>query len=194
MPVLVTFTPPGAASRVTVRLFTGHGAGVYLLFATLAFHVPRELSCPHADKVVVIAKANNARLNIFRISILLVTLRGRFCQCRLWPRAQDSQVSEAAWGNAPQPIERIEDRQSATGTELITGQGRSKRVLFAWCCTAFSNYRLHGWKASALPLAGCPILRFFLAKGGISLPSTRLLETSSAPAKPRPSYWLRNDL
>jgi hypothetical protein len=61
---------------VTVRLFTGHGAGVYLLFAVLAFQVPRELSAPHADTVVVIAKANNARLNIFRISILLLTLRG----------------------------------------------------------------------------------------------------------------------
>src|ERR1039457_1391293 len=96
MPVLVTLTPPGAASRVTVRLFTGHGAGVYLHFATLAVQVPRELSAPHADKVVVIAKANNARLNIFRISILLVTLRWGFCQCRLWPRARDDESSEPA--------------------------------------------------------------------------------------------------
>src|ERR1700739_4029616 len=68
VPLLVTLTPPGAASRVTVRFFTGHGAGVYLHFATLAFQVPRELSAPLADTVVVIAKANNARLNIFRIS------------------------------------------------------------------------------------------------------------------------------
>src|SRR5580698_1285852 len=74
MPVLVTLTPPGAASRVTERLFTGHGAGVYLLFATLAFQVPRELSAPHAERVVVIAKANNARVNIFRIYVLLVRL------------------------------------------------------------------------------------------------------------------------
>src|ERR1035438_4016740 len=94
MPVLVTLTPPGAASGVSVRLFTGHGAGVYLLFAVLAFQVPMELSAPHADTVVVIAKANNARLNIFRISILLVTLRGRFCQCRLWTRARDGKGSE----------------------------------------------------------------------------------------------------
>src|ERR1035438_1215079 len=49
MPVLVTLTPSGAASRVAVRLLTGHGAGVYLHFATLAFQVPRELSAPHAD-------------------------------------------------------------------------------------------------------------------------------------------------
>src|ERR1700689_4168226 len=96
MPVLVTFTPPGAASRVTVRLFTGHGAGVYLLFAMLAFQVPRELSAPHADKVVVTAKANSARVNIFRMSILLVILRGRFCQCRPLPLAQDGKGPEPA--------------------------------------------------------------------------------------------------
>src|SRR5580700_6141937 len=74
--MFVTLTPPGAASRVTERLFTDHGAGVYLLFAMFAFQVPRELSAPHADIVVVIAKANNARLSIFRISILLLNLWG----------------------------------------------------------------------------------------------------------------------
>src|SRR3984885_13999789 len=96
MPVLVTLTPPGAASRVTVRLFTGHGAGVCLHFAMLAFQVPRELSAPHADTEVVIAKANNARLNIFRISILHVTLRVRYCRCRLRPRARKGEDSEPA--------------------------------------------------------------------------------------------------
>src|ERR1700733_10493765 len=109
MPVLVTLTPPGAASRVTVRLFTGHGAGVYLHFAMLAFQVPRELSAPHADTVVVIAKANNTRLNIFRISILLVTLIGRFGQCCLWPRPRIVRFQPTG-RNAPLLVERIEDR------------------------------------------------------------------------------------
>src|ERR1700689_4850382 len=84
MPTLVTFTPPGAASRVTVRLFTGQGAGVYLLFAVLAFQVPRELSAPCADTVKVVAKTSNVRVSIFRISILLVALRKRFGRCHLW--------------------------------------------------------------------------------------------------------------
>src|SRR5579859_292655 len=89
VPVFVTLTPPGAASRVTVRLFTGQGAGMYLHFATLAFQVPSELSAPHADTVVVIAIANSARLSIFRILILLVSLSGTGCLYRLWPRARE---------------------------------------------------------------------------------------------------------
>src|SRR5579872_4490799 len=74
VPVLVTLTPLGAASRVTVRFFTGQGAGVYLLFAILAFQVPRELSAPCADAVRVIAETSNARVSNFRISILLNSL------------------------------------------------------------------------------------------------------------------------
>src|SRR5579864_2295485 len=66
-PVLVTFTPPGAASRTEVTLFTGNGAGVYFVFSTLAFHVPRELSAPNAADTEAIAKTITARFNTLRI-------------------------------------------------------------------------------------------------------------------------------
>jgi hypothetical protein len=69
-PVVVTFTPPDTASRTTVRLFTGQGAGVYLDAGMLTFHVPRELSASKAANVVVIAKTTKARLNILRMVIL----------------------------------------------------------------------------------------------------------------------------
>jgi hypothetical protein len=74
MPVLVTLTPSGTASRTTVRLFTGQGAGVYLDAAVLAFQVPMELSAPKAANVVVIAKLSKARLNILRMVIILSEL------------------------------------------------------------------------------------------------------------------------
>jgi hypothetical protein len=72
--VVVTFTPPGAASRTTVRLFTGQGAGVYLDAVMLTFQVPRELSTPKAANGVTIVKAAKARLNILRMVILLSEL------------------------------------------------------------------------------------------------------------------------
>jgi hypothetical protein len=70
-PVLVTFTPPGTASRTAVTPFTGQGAGVYLVFSILAFQVPRELSAPKAAAVEVIAKAISAKLKILRIGLSL---------------------------------------------------------------------------------------------------------------------------
>jgi hypothetical protein len=122
---------------VTVRLFTGHGAGVYLLFAMLAFQVPRELSAPHADTVVVIANANNAKLSIFRILILLLILRGKFLSMPSVVTHQGRQSPRDGYGNAPWLKERIEDRQSAKGTKLITGHERSTRVLLDSIAKAF---------------------------------------------------------
>src|SRR5579864_9347489 len=66
-PVLVTFTPPGADSRTEVTLFTGNGAGVYFVFSTLTFQVPRELSAPNAADTEAIAQTITARFNILRI-------------------------------------------------------------------------------------------------------------------------------
>src|SRR5580704_11257311 len=110
MPVLVTLIPPGAASLVTVRLVTGHGAGVYLHFATFAFQVPTELSWPHAVAVVVSAKANNASESIFFIPILLVTMRARVWQGRLW---------------VPGRIVRLEDRPPISTLADSTKRGLS---------------------------------------------------------------------
>jgi hypothetical protein len=70
-PVLVTFTPPGTASRTAVRLFTGQGGGVCLVFSILAFQVPRELSAPKAAAAEVIAKTIRAKLKILRMELSL---------------------------------------------------------------------------------------------------------------------------
>ena len=52
-PVVVCFTPPSATSRVTVRLLTGIGAGVYFDFSILSFQVPSELSAPKTTPVEI---------------------------------------------------------------------------------------------------------------------------------------------
>src|SRR5580658_1325405 len=70
-PVLVTFTPPGTASRTAVTVFTGQGAGVYLVFSILTFQVPRELSAPKAAAAELIAKTIRAKLKILRMGTLL---------------------------------------------------------------------------------------------------------------------------
>src|SRR5450631_399100 len=120
-PMLVTFTPPGAASRVTVRDFTGHGAGVYLLFATSAFQVPRELSAAKAETVVVIAKANNATLKIFRISILLFELKSPLLAMGSGLEGFSAGLGKHATAG--------QTNDPATRTETITRQHRSNRVL-----------------------------------------------------------------
>src|ERR1019366_3289805 len=58
--------PPSDASRVTVRLLTGIGAGVYFDVSALSFHVPRVLSAPKAA-TVVIARAISVLVRIVRI-------------------------------------------------------------------------------------------------------------------------------
>src|SRR5437764_4670204 len=63
-PVTDCFTPPSEASRVTVRLFTGMGAGLYRDFSILSFQVPRVLSAPKAQ-MAVNAKAINVLLRVF---------------------------------------------------------------------------------------------------------------------------------
>src|SRR3984885_4582022 len=70
-PVLVTLTPPGTASRTAVTVFTGQGAGVYLVFSILTFQVPRELSAPKAAAAEVIAKTIRAKLKILRMGLSL---------------------------------------------------------------------------------------------------------------------------
>src|SRR4030081_1061639 len=65
-PVLVTVTPPFAASRIVVMLLIGIGAGVYFDLSMLSFQVPSELSAPRAA-IAVIAKAMNALLRILPI-------------------------------------------------------------------------------------------------------------------------------
>src|ERR1017187_6876797 len=58
--------PPSDASRVTVRLLTGIGAGVYFDVSALSFQVPIELSAPSAP-IVVIARAISVLVRIVRI-------------------------------------------------------------------------------------------------------------------------------
>src|SRR5262245_26007606 len=87
-PVLACFTPPSTAPRSSIRLFTGIGGPVYLDFSRFSFQAPIVLSAPRAT-TVLIAKARDALIRVFRIVRLLVVLVGhgrsvcQWCPVRL---------------------------------------------------------------------------------------------------------------
>src|SRR6202022_863476 len=69
-PVVLTFTPPSAASRALVRLLTGLGGGLNFDFARFSFQVPMLLSAAKAPSAVMatVMKSLDKMVLIFQFS------------------------------------------------------------------------------------------------------------------------------